>query len=140
MIRFFFEKTRFRLKNPRITKRWIAQIAAEEHAKLDSLNYIFCTDEYLLAINKSHLNHNYYTDIITFDTSFGQSTISGDIYISIDRVTENALTLNEEFDQELHRVIIHGFLHLIGFSDKTKAEKTNMRKKEEACLSLRSST
>lgn len=102
-----------------------------------ALNYIFCTDDYLLAINQSHLNHNYYTDIITFDTSFGQDGISGDVYISIDRVKENAITLGEDFDRELHRVMIHGFLHLIGFRDKTKTDKTNMRKKEEACLSLR---
>lgn len=137
MIRFFSEKTRFKLPHPIKTSRWIKNIIASEGYSLNDLNYIFCSDEYLLEMNLSFLNHNTLTDIITFDHSSKKKTVEGEIYISIDRVKENAKTFEVDFDTELHRVLIHGVLHLIGYKDKTKAQKNQMRKKEEACLSLR---
>ena len=107
----------------------------EQHAK--TINYIFCSDDYLLKINKEYLNHDTLTDIITFDNSEEEGKIEADIFISIDRIKENALSLKKDFDQELHRVIIHGLLHLLGYNDKTDDDKAEMRKKEDACLSLR---
>ena len=137
MIRFFQEDISFKLKHPIKTARWIKSIIKKEKYDLIELNYIFCSDEHILSINKDFLHHDYYTDIITFDQSSQKKAVHGEIYISIDRVKENAKELKVDFDSELHRVIIHGVLHLLGYGDKSKAEKTAMRKKEEACLSLR---
>lgn len=104
---------------------------------MKELNYIFCSDIFLHEINKTYLGHHTYTDIITFDYSEKNShEIEGEIYISVDRVKENAVTYQKTFHQELHRVIIHGVLHLLGYGDKTGEEQKEMRKKEEACLSL----
>jgi len=100
------------------------------------LNFIFCSDNYLLKINVEHLNHDTYTDIITFDYS-KEDRISGDIFISIDRVEENAKSHKTSFENELHRVIIHGVLHLLGYGDKEPGQKAEMRQKEDFCLSLR---
>jgi len=99
------------------------------------INYIFCSDSYLLKLNQEFLSHQTYTDIITFDYSVGK-TISGEIYISLDRIKENANHFNVSPQEELLRVMIHGVLHLSGYRDKKRAEKSIMRKKEEACLSL----
>lgn len=137
MIRFFSEKTRFKLPHPIKTSRWIKNVISSEGYRLNNLNYIFCSDDYLLEMNLSFLNHNTLTDIITFDHSIEKKTVEGEIYISIDRVRENAKTYSVDFDSELHRVLIHGVLHLMGYKDKTSEHKNQMRKKEEACLSLR---
>lgn len=137
MIRFFSEKTRFKLPHPLKTSRWIKSVIAQEGFTLGEINYVFCSDSYLLEMNQSFLDHDTLTDIITFDHSTEKGVINGEIYISIDRVRDNAQTFETSFDTELHRVLIHGVLHLLGYKDKTKAHKTRMRKKEEACLSLR---
>lgn len=101
------------------------------------MNYIFCSDPFLAKLNIQYLGHPTYTDIITFDCSEDNNFIQGDIYISIDRVRENALKFKTDFPQELHRVIVHGALHLIGYSDKSRQGKNEMRKKEDAYLSLK---
>jgi probable rRNA maturation factor len=132
---FFAEGIDFKLQHPRKTANWIKAVAKKEHKKVISINYIFCTDSYLLNLNQGYLKHNTLTDIITFDYS-QKSNLEGEVYISIDRVMENAEVFDRPFSEELHRVIIHGLLHLAGYGDKTGAEKTQMRKKEEACLSL----
>ena len=137
-IRYFSEELPFKLKHPRKTSNWIKEVIAKERATLGDLNYIFCDDPYLLDLNMKFLNHNTLTDIITFGTNEGDANlISGDIFISIDRVKENSTHLKIPFDEELHRVIIHGVLHLLGYSDKKPSEMVQMRKKEEAYLSLR---
>jgi probable rRNA maturation factor len=100
------------------------------------LSYIFCTDEYLLEINKQFLNHDTFTDIITFDLSETSDTIEGEIYISTERVAENATVFQTSYNRELHRVIFHGALHLCGYRDKKKGEKEEMRRQEEAALKL----
>jgi probable rRNA maturation factor len=136
-IRFFSESTDFRLAKPRKTIQWIKNTVTKERGSVIDLNYIFCSDEYLLTLNQGYLNHNTLTDIITFDYSPSKKAIEGEIYISIDRVQENAQKLRVSFDQEMDRVIIHGVLHLLGYKDKLAADKTRMRKKEDTYLSLR---
>lgn len=137
-INYFSRGLSFKLKHPRKTSVWIRKTAAEEKCSIKELNYIFCSDEYLHDLNVRFLNHDTYTDIITFDNSEGgEDGLEGDIFISIDRVKENAQKLGVPFDEELHRVIIHGVLHLIGYSDKSAAAKASMRRKEDAYLSLR---
>jgi probable rRNA maturation factor len=136
-IQFFAEQVVFKLKHPRKTSNWIKSTITKEKKKVGSINFIFCSDAYLLEINQQYLNHNTLTDIVTFDNSEDDSIIEGDIFISIDRVSENALKFERPTDEELHRVIIHGILHLIGYSDKSTLQKTEMRKKEDAYLSLR---
>jgi len=113
---------------------WVDTIITLEEEELQHLNIIWCTDEYLLKINQDHLNHDYYTDIITFH--YDEEVINGELYISIDRVKDNAEKLQIEFDQELKRIVIHGVLHLCGYGDKTEEEIAIMREKEEACLTL----
>jgi rRNA maturation RNase YbeY len=110
-----------------------------EKKVLSNINYIFCSDDFLRVINIQYLNHDSYTDIITFNTGSdsGSGVIDGEIYISVPRVTDNAKKYKVEFNDELHRVIIHGVLHLIGYGDKNPHEKSLMRKKENAYLSLR---
>lgn len=105
-----------------------------EKKYLASLNYIFCTDKRLLEINRQYLKHDFYTDIITFPLSAPKMPVEAEIYISIDRVRENAKTLDVSFKTELHRVIFHGALHLCGYGDKTKGEKEKMRGKEDKYL------
>lgn len=136
-INFFIEDVEFKLKNKSILKKWIKSTIESEKHSLDEINYIFCSDEYLLNINKQYLEHDYYTDIITFDNrEETEEPILSDIFISIDRIEDNSKTQGTTFIQELHRVLIHGVLHLVGYSDKTDQEQAEMRKKEEACLSL----
>jgi rRNA maturation RNase YbeY len=137
LINFFSEDIHFKLEHPIKTSRWVKQAVKMERKSLNQLNFIFCSDTYLLEINKQYLNHRSLTDIVTFDNSEGGKSIEGDVFISIDRVYENASKFNVAFDQELHRVIIHGVLHLIGYGDKDIAAKMKMRKKEDAYLSLR---
>jgi len=136
-IRFFSEDISFKIDSPRKKTLWIKEVARREKKTIKEINYIFCSDEYLLQLNQGFLNHKTLTDIITFDNSEGKNGLEGEIYISIERVQENAIKFNTEFEDELHRVMIHGVLHLIGYKDKKHSEKALMRKKEEACLSLR---
>jgi len=136
LIHFFEEQIRFKLSKPRKTTAWILEVISLEKSTTKGLNFIFCNDSYLRKINIEYLRHHNLTDIITFDYS-EESGIQGDVYISIQRVKENALKFNTEFDDELHRVIVHGVLHLLGYSDKTTRAKATMRKKEDAYLSLR---
>jgi probable rRNA maturation factor len=135
-IHFFNEGTAFKLPHPRKTSSWIKKVVRSEASEVGDLNYIFCSDKYLLGVNQQYLNHDTYTDIITFGLSDG-ATIEGDIYISIPRVRENARDQKVPFHDELDRVMIHGILHLLGHADKTPRKKALMRKKEDACLSLR---
>jgi probable rRNA maturation factor len=135
-IRFFSESIAFNIKHPRKTISWIKLVAKKERRTIEEINYIFCSDEYLLQLNQSFLNHKTLTDIITFDNSEGKKALEGEIYISIERVQENALKFKTDIEDELHRVMIHGALHLMGYKDKSPSQKSLMRKKEEACLSL----
>ena len=132
-VRFFFQDTRIRLERRRELKTFLAGLFKKEGKKLDSLNIIFCSDPILLEINREFLQHDFYTDIITFDLSTSEA-VTAEIYISADRVKDNADRLQVPVNQELYRVIFHGALHLCGYGDKTKAEKLNMRKKEEQYL------
>lgn len=136
-IAFFSQGISFKLPNPNKTKRWIRRVIDLEKGELAHLNYIFCSDEYLFQMNRQYLNHNTLTDIITFDNSEGSGRIEGDVFISIERVNANSEELQTSFDEELHRVLIHGVLHLLGYSDKSVKDKSLMRKKEDAYLSLR---
>ncbi len=135
MISFNNQSIDFKLKQKVKLKQWIKTITEKEKHKLGTINYIFCTDDELLEINIKHLNHNTYTDIITFDYT-EDKIIHSDIFISLDRVSENAKKFKVEFEVELHRVMIHGVLHLCGYKDKTKADSELMRKKEDAALKL----
>jgi rRNA maturation RNase YbeY len=136
-VHFFKEEVDFLLPHPRKTTKWLKEAIAAEGGTIGTLNYIFCSDSYLSELNGRYLRHKSLTDIITFDTSEGKSEIQADIYISIDRIKFNAGKFKEPFDRELHRVIIHGVLHLLGYSDKSATKKRLMRKKEDAYLSLR---
>lgn len=114
---------------------WIENVINSENKSLGEISYIFCDDEYLLEINKQYLNHDYYTDIISFDYTENE-VVSGDIFISIDRVKENAFDYGVSFDNELKRVIIHGILHFCGYKDKSQDEERMMRLKEEEKINL----
>lgn len=118
---------------------WFTKITEKEGKILDDIALIFCTDDYLLEINQQHLGHDYYTDIVTFDYCW-ENHVSGDLFISLDRVRENATEFGVSFLQELHRVIIHGVLHLCGYKDKSDDEEVLMRNKENEALLLLSST
>ncbi|MFA7686956.1 MAG: rRNA maturation RNase YbeY [Moheibacter sp.] len=132
MIAFFYE-TDFKLKDSRVWKNWIKESVQKEGFSIGELNYIFCDDEYLLEINRDYLNHDYYTDVIGFQYSQG-SDLTGDIYISVDRITENAKENQTEFKNELARVMIHGVLHFMGYGDKTELEKQKMTELEDFYL------
>ena len=135
-IRFFNQEIDFKLKNPRKLKSWIDFSARLEKRNVVDINYIFCSDNYLLKLNQSFLGHNTFTDIITFDNSEGVESLSGEIYISIERVRENSLKYESPFEEEINRVMIHGILHLCGYKDKKPSEVSLMRKKESIYLSL----
>jgi probable rRNA maturation factor len=137
LIYYFTHKIRFKLKTPQKITSWIKNVVEREGLSIHEINYIFCSDSYLLELNQVYLNHNTLTDIITFDNSDGSHQLTGEIYISIDRIKENAIKFKVDFDDELHRVMIHGVLHLLGYKDKKPSDKTLMSKKEEAYLSLR---
>jgi probable rRNA maturation factor len=133
----FHQLSKVNLQNRKALKAFIPQIFIKEGKAFESLTYIFCSDEYLLEVNNIFLQHNFYTDIITFDLSESKSSPTiGEIYISVDRVKENATTHQTTFEQELHRVIFHGALHLCGYKDKTKKDALLMKDKEEDCLSM----
>ena len=136
-IHFFTEDLVFELPNTDTTLRWLSRILADHDTEVENLNFIFCSDDYLLEVNRTYLDHDYYTDIITFDNrEVEEEALESDIFISIDRVKDNAQEIGIPFERELHRVIIHGLLHLLGWNDKTADQKQAMREKEEACLSL----
>lgn len=128
MISFFYE-TKFKLKQVRTWKNWIKAAATAEGFKIGDINYIFCDDEYLLEINRTYLNHDYYTDVIGFQYSEGKE-ISGDIYISVERIKENAQLNEVDFKNELARVVIHGILHFMNYKDKTPEDAQKMREAE----------
>ena len=134
-IYFSTEKLDFELENELRVKRWITAIVNAQNKRVGNIGYLFCDDAYLINVNRTYLNHDTYTDIITFDYVEG-NVISGDIMISVERVRENAALFNSSFEQELQRVIIHGVLHLLGQADKSDEEAAEMRKKEESALAL----
>ncbi|MCQ2148065.1 MAG: rRNA maturation RNase YbeY [Bacteroidales bacterium] len=136
MISYFFEDIEFNYKGRTKTKEWLKIVAESEIRRIGNINIIFCSDNYILDINQRFLQHDYFTDIITFDYCEGDK-LSGDLFISIDSVRENAIEFNTEFADELNRVIVHGVLHLIGYDDHTEKDIEMMRKKENYYLSLR---
>ncbi|MBY0542111.1 MAG: rRNA maturation RNase YbeY [Sphingobacteriaceae bacterium] len=133
-INFFTEDINYTLKNKTIIKKWIESTIIEEGYCLSELNFILCSDEYLLRINQDYLQHDDYTDVITFDNSEEPKTIVSDIFISLERIKENALNFKSSTVNELCRVMIHGTLHLLGYLDKTKAAKKEMTAKEDFYL------
>ena len=135
-VSFHSEQTDFSIQNQNQVETWLTQVCRQENKKLRELTFVFCSDDYLLQVNQDFLQHDYYTDVITFDYCEEQN-VSGDIFISIDRVVENASSVGVSFPDELHRVMVHGMLHLLGYKDKTVAEKTEMTSKEDYYLSLR---
>ena len=135
MITFNVQNTDFPALNERRITRWIKAVAAGYGFAIGNINYIFCSDERELEVNREFLGHDYYTDIITFDYSTA-STLNGDIFISLDTVRSNAEQLGIDFDSELHRILIHGILHLTGQGDKTPDTKAEMTRKENLALSL----
>ncbi|HEY0174792.1 MAG TPA: rRNA maturation RNase YbeY [Pedobacter sp.] len=135
-VHFFSEDVKYTLKNKTQIRNWINDTIIAEGQHLDELNFILCSDEYLLRINQQYLNHDTYTDVITFDHSEELKTIAGDIFISIERIQENAKEYKGTVQQELCRVMVHGTLHLLGYKDKGKAAKTLMTQKEDQYLAL----
>ena len=136
MVSYFFEETDFKFKNRRLNNAWLKTVAGSEIKKLGDINIIFCSDNYILDVNQRYLQHDYFTDIITFDYCEGD-VLSGDLFISVDSVKENSIEYGTDFKDELNRVIIHGLLHLIGYDDHTVEETAVMRMKENYYLSLR---
>ena len=131
----FYSENDFVLVDEDLHLSWLESVITSEGKKLEELSYIFCDDEYLLKINMEYLDHDTYTDIITFDYSVGK-ILQGDIYISIERVSENAETFNVKFEEELRRVLVHGILHLSGYKDKEESDAALMRSKEEEKMKL----
>lgn len=131
----FFSTNDFSLNNENVYKKALLKLIESENFELENLTYIFCSDEYLLEINQNFLNHDTYTDIITFDYSEEQK-LSAEIYISTERVAENAKTYEVTFEQELQRVMVHGVLHCCGYKDKTESERQLMRTKEDEKIKL----
>lgn len=134
MIHFHYEDISFKVPSGIKAKSWLKRVAEAEGSSIQEINYIFCSDAYLLKINKEHLNHNFLTDIITFDNSENPLIIEADIFISIDRVKENAEIFKQPFPIELKRVMVHGLLHLLGYKDKSAKDKLKMREKENEYL------
>lgn len=138
MISYFTEDTDFRFKGRALNNRWLRMVAESEIKRVGDLSIIFCSDNYILDVNMRYLQHDYFTDIITFDYCEG-NRLSGDLFISVDSVRENALFYGTEFSDELNRVMVHGLLHLIGYDDHTEEEQKTMREKEDYYLSVRKS-
>lgn len=134
-VRFFYLTDSFSLNKRTSLKTFIESIFKVEHQPFADLNIIFCTDDYLLGVNKRFLNHDFYTDIVTFNLAGNKQPVNGEIYISVDRVKDNANKLHVSFKSELHRVIFHGVLHLCGYLDKTKSQIKLMREMEDKYLS-----
>ncbi|MBB6371291.1 rRNA maturation RNase YbeY [Chryseobacterium shigense] len=131
MIQFFYENLQESVNTD--YQKWLEDIILSEGKKTGEINYIFCDDEYLLKINQDYLQHDYYTDIITFDYVKGK-TISGEIFVSLQRISDNASTLSRDYEEELKRVLAHGILHLAGYKDKTEEEEKEMRRMEDLYL------
>lgn len=138
MIRYFQEDIRFELKQKMLNNRWLKMVAGSEMRRLGAINIIFCSDNYILDVNMKYLQHDYFTDIITFDYC-EKDVLSGDLFISIDSVRENAQYYGTEFADELNRVMVHGLLHLIGYDDHSEADIAEMRQKENYYLEMRAS-
>jgi rRNA maturation RNase YbeY len=138
MIRYFQEDIRFELKQKMLNNRWLKMVAGSEMRRLGAINIIFCSDNYILDVNMKYLQHDYFTDIITFDYC-EKEVLSGDLFISIDSVRENAQFYGTEFADELNRVMVHGLLHLIGYDDHSEADIAVMRQKENYYLEMRAS-
>lgn len=135
MITFNNEDIPFVLKHKIKIKNWISTVITSNKRNVGNINYIFCSDDYLYRINVKYLQHYTFTDVISFDYS-DKNRIMGDIFISIDRIKDNSEIVNTTFDSELHRVMIHGVLHMMGYKDKTKKELLIMRKMEDKCLTM----
>lgn len=135
----FYSETDFKIEDTKALSHWISEIILHENHELGDLTYVFCDDDYLHKLNLQFLNHDTLTDIISFDNSLGKQ-IHGEIYISVERVRENAGTYQVAFLEELHRVIIHGVLHFCGYKDKTKKQQETMSCKENEALDLRTFT
>jgi len=133
---FHSEDIQYSLPNKRKTKSWLHAAALEEGCKIKSLNYIFCSDNRLLEINQEHLKHDFYTDVITFEYSNSCKSIEGDVFLSIERIQDNARKYAVPLEEELKRVMIHGLLHLLGYTDTSKEEQRIMRQKEDYYLNL----
>lgn len=131
----FYSENQFQLRNEELYDAWLRRIIESEQMKLEEISYIFCDDEYLLEINQKYLDHDTYTDIISFDNSVG-SILAGDIFISTERVEENAREFGVEFQEELRRVMAHGVLHLCGYKDKSDEDSALMRRKEEEKMKM----
>ncbi|MFA5618903.1 MAG: rRNA maturation RNase YbeY [Weeksellaceae bacterium] len=131
----FFYETDFKIEKEEVWKNWLKFAAKAEGFEIDNINYVFCGDDDLLRINTEFLNHDYYTDVIGFQFSEGKN-LSGDIYVSIDRVKDNALKNNVKLHEELARVMIHGILHFMNYKDKTEEETAEMRKSENRYLAF----
>lgn len=138
MISYFTEDTDFVFKGKLLNNRWLKMVAESEIKRVGDISIIFCSDNYILDVNLKYLQHDYFTDIITFDYCEGPK-LSGDLFISVDSVRENAIYYGAEFEEELNRVIVHGLLHLIGYDDHTAEEQKVMRSKEDYYLGLRKS-
>ncbi len=138
MIRYFQEDIRFELKQKMQNNRWLKMVAGSEMRRIGAVNIIFCSDNYILDVNMKYLQHDYFTDIITFDYC-EKDILSGDLFISIDSVRENAQFYGTEFADELNRVMVHGLLHLIGYDDHTEADIAVMRQKENYYLQMKAS-
>lgn len=136
MISYFTEDTDFRFKGRALNNRWLRMVAESEIKRVGDLSIIFCSDNYILDVNMRYLQHDYFTDIITFDYCEG-NRLSGDLFISVDSVRENALFYGTVFSDELNRVMVHGLLHLIGYDDHTEEDQKTMREKEDYYLSVR---
>ena len=136
MIRYYCEDISFKLKEKALNNKWLKMVAASELRKIGDINIIFCSDNYILDVNMKYLQHDYFTDIITFDYC-EKDILSGDLFISIDSVRENSLFYGTEFPEELNRVMVHGVLHLIGYDDHTEEDIKTMRSKENYYLDLR---
>ena len=136
MIRYFQEDIHYELKQKMQNNRWLKMVAGSEMKRIGAINIIFCSDNYILDVNMRYLQHDYFTDIITFDYC-EKDILSGDLFISIDSVRENALYYGTEFADELNRVMVHGLLHLIGYDDHTEEEIAVMRQKENYYLQMK---
>ena len=136
MISYYFQDTDFKFRDRRKTNEWLKLAAESEIRRIGNISIIFCSDNYVLDINQKYLQHDYFTDIITFDYCEGDC-LSGDLFISVDSVRENSVEFGTEFKDELNRVIIHGLLHLVGYDDHTEKDIKLMRSKENYYLSLR---
>ena len=136
MILYNFQDTKFVFKYKSLNNRWLKMVAESEIRRIGDISIIFCSDNYILDINRKYLGHDYFTDIITFDYCSG-NVLSGDLFISVDSVKENSVEYGTEFEDELNRVIVHGILHLIGYDDHTEEDVKVMREKENYYLDLR---